>query len=334
MSNNAIPVSPQREVGIAPRDARSLRRLGSARPSFLTMWRKYRLYYVLALPGLLYFLVFHYLPIYGIVIAFKDISPFSSVADVINKPFIGFRWFKQLFESFYFWQIMRNTVWISFLKLVWVFPAPIALALLINEVPYVRLKRTIQTVSYIPHFFSMVVVAGIVMSMLTTEGGLINQIIGLFGHEPMMFLGDLRRFRGILVVTTLWQEVGWGTILYLAAISSIDAQLYEAAVIDGAGKWRQTWHITVPGITFVIVILLIFRIGGLLNAGFEQILLLYSPPVYEVADIIDTYVYRSGILQLKYSFATAVGLFKAILAAVLLLGSNVIAKRLGHTGIW
>ena len=273
------------------------------RRSLLTILRKYRLYYVLALPGLLYFLIFHYLPIYGIVIAFKDISPFSSVADVITKPFVGFKWFKQLFESFYFWQIMRNTVWISFLKLVWVFPAPIVLA-------------------------------GIVMSLLTTEGGLINQIIALFGGPPTKFLGDPHKFRGILVVTTLWQEVGWGTILYLAAISNIDPQLYEASVIDGASKWRQTLHITLPGITFVIVILLIFRVGGLLNAGFEQILLLYSPPVYEVADILDTYVYRSGIISLKYSFATAVGLFKALLAAVLLLGSNVVAKRLGHTGIW
>ena len=273
------------------------------RRSLLTTLRKYHLYYVLALPGLLYFLIFHYLPIYGIVIAFKDISPFSSVADVITKPFVGFKWFKQLFESFYFWQIMRNTVWISFLKLVWVFPAPIVLA-------------------------------GIVMSLLTTEGGLINQIIALFGGPPTMFLGDPHKFRGILVVTTLWQEVGWGTILYLAAISNIDPQLYEASVIDGAGKWRQTLHITLPGITFVIVILLIFRVGGLLNAGFEQILLLYSPPVYEVADILDTYVYRSGIISLKYSFATAVGLFKVLLAAVLLLGSNVVAKRLGHTGIW
>ena len=304
------------------------------RRSLLTILRKYRLYYLLAVPGLLYFLIFHYLPIYGIVIAFKDISPFSSVSDVITKPFVGLKWFRQLVESFYFWQIMRNTVWISFLKLVSVFPASIALALLINEVPFVRLKRIIQTVSYVPHFFSMVVVAGIVLSLLTTEGGLINQIIALFGGEPHMFLGDPHQFRGILVLTTLWQEVGWGTILFLAAISNIDPQLYEAAVIDGAGKWRQTWHITLPGITFVIVILLIFRIGGLLNAGFEQILLLYSPPVYEVADILDTYVYRSGIESLKYSFATAVGLFKALIAAGLLLGSNVVAKRLGHTGIW
>ena len=324
MSDTALPAAPDHAADV----------VRTPRRSFLTILRKYRLYYVLALPGLLYFLIFHYLPIYGLVIAFKDISPFNSVADVITKPFVGFKWFKQLFESLYFWQIMRNTLWISFLKLVWVFPAPIVLALLINEVPFMRLKRTIQTVSYIPHFFSMVVVAGIVMSLLTTEGGLLNQIIALFGGEPTIFLGDPHKFRGILVLTTLWQEVGWGTILYLAAISNLDPQLYEAAVIDGAGKWRQPWYITLPGITFVIVILLIFRVGGLLNAGFEQILLLYSPPVYEVADILDTYVYRSGIISLKYSFATAVGLFKAILAAVLLLGSNVIAKRLGHTGIW
>lgn len=304
------------------------------RRSLLTILRKHHLYYLLALPGLLYFLIFHYLPIYGIVIAFKDISAFSSVADVITKPFVGFKWFRQLFESYYFWQILRNTVWISFLKLVTVFPAAIALALLINEVRFTRLKRTIQTVCYIPHFFSMVVVAGIVTSLLTTEGGLINQLIVLLGGEQTMFLGDLRKFRGVLVFATLWQEVGWGTILYLAAISNIDPQLYEAAVIDGAGKARQTWHITVPGITFVIVLLLILQVGKLLDAGFEQILLLYSPPVYEVADILDTYVYRSGILGLKYSFAAAVGLFKTIIAVALLLGTNLAVKRLGHTGLW
>ena len=296
--------------------------------------RSYRLYYVLALPGLLYFLIFHYLPIFGIIIAFKDISPFNGIIDVIQKPFVGLKWFRQFFESYYFWQIMRNTVIISFLKLVCVFPASIALALLINELRFTSLKRVIQSISYIPHFFSMVVVAGIVMSLLTTEGGLLNQVIVSFGGQPRMFLGEPHSFRLILVMTTLWQEVGWGTIIFLAAISGIDPQLYEAAIIDGAGRWRQTLQITIPSITFVIVILLIFRIGGLLNAGFEQILLLYSPQVYGVADIIDTYVYRSGIQGMKYSFATAVGLFKAVVAAALLLSSNYVAKRLGHTGIW
>lgn len=296
--------------------------------------RSYRLYYILAIPGLLYFFIFHYLPMFGIIIAFKNISAFNGISDVISKPFVGLRWFRQFFESYYFWQIIRNTLIISFLKLASVFPASILLALLINELQHAGLKKVIQSVSYIPHFFSMVVVAGIVMSMLTTEGGLLNQIIVSFGGQPRLFLGEPQSFRQILVVTTLWQEVGWGTIIFLAAISGIDPQLYEAAIIDGAGRLRQTLTITIPSITYVVVILLIFRIGGLLNAGFEQVLLLYSPQVYEVADIIDTYVYRSGIQGMQYSFSTAVGLFKSVIAAFLLLSANFLAKRLGHTGIW
>lgn len=308
--------------------------VGRTRTTLLGTLRTYRLYYILAVPGLLFFFIFAYLPIFGIIIAFKDISPFNGIIDVITKPFVGLKWFKQFFNSYYFFQIIRNTFVISFLKLIWVFPASIILALLINELSNIRLKKIIQTVSYIPHFFSMVVVAGIVMSLLTTEGGLVNQIVVFFGGQSRMFLGEPRLFRSILVATTLWQQIGWGTILYLAAIAGVDQEQYEAAIIDGAGRLRQTWHITLPSITFVIVILLIFRIGSMLNAGFEQILLLYSPPVYEVADIIDTYVYRSGIQSMKYSFATAVGFFKSIVAALLLLGSNTIARKLGHTGIW
>ena len=304
------------------------------KPTLMATLKAYKLYYILALPGLLFFFVFAYVPIFGIIIAFKDISPFSGIVDVITKPFVGLKWFKQFFNSYYFFQIIRNTLVISFLKLVWVFPSSIILALLINELRNIKLRKIIQTVSYIPHFFSMVVVAGIVMSLLTTEGGLVNQAIVLLGGQSRMFLGEPKLFRPILVVTTLWQQIGWGTILYLAAIAGVDQEQYEAAIIDGAGRLRQTWHITLPSITFVIVILLIFRIGSLLNAGFEQILLLYSPPVYEVADIIDTYVYRSGIQNMKYSFATAVGFFKSIIAALLLLGANSLARKLGNTGIW
>jgi putative aldouronate transport system permease protein len=301
---------------------------------FLSTLINNRFYYFLALPGLLFFFVFSYIPMGGIIIAFKDISPFSGLDGIINEPFIGFGWFTKFFNSFYFWQIMRNTVWISFLKLAWTFPAPIILALLLNEVRNNSFRRVIQTISYLPHFLSMVVVAGMVMSLLTTEGGLVNQIIVFLGGESRLFLGEPKSFRTILVATSLWQGVGWGSILYLAAITGIDMELYEAAIIDGAGRLAQTWYITLPGITHVIVILLIFSVGGLLNAGFEQILLLYSPPVYEVADIIDTYVYRSGIQGMQYSFATAVSLFKAFLAAGLLLGTNFIAKKAGHTGIW
>jgi putative aldouronate transport system permease protein len=291
-------------------------------------------YYLLMLPGLIYFFIFHYVPMFGIIIAFKDISPFSGLEGILTQPFVGFVHFENFFKSYYFTNVMSNTLIISGLKLIFGFPAPIILALLINEVRIKWFKRTVQTISYMPHFLSMVIVAGLVMAMLTTEGGLVNAIIKALGGEPHAFLGDPRYFRWVLVGTSLWQGVGWGSILYLAAMANIDPQLYEAAMIDGANKWQQIWAVTIPGITYVIVILFIFAVGGLLNAGFEQILLLYSPSVYSVADIIDTYVYRAGLLSLQYSYATAVGLFKSILALILLLSTNWLARRLGHSGLW
>ncbi len=301
------------------------------------LWRNvlnYRFYYYLALPALVAFFIFSYVPMFGIIVAFKDVSPFSTVEDILFSPFVGFRWFLRFFRSHYFFQIMRNTIWISFLQLAWGFPAPIILALLINEVRSRAFKRVVQTISYLPHFLSMVVVAGLVMSLLTTQGGLVNQLLMALGREPRMFLGDPRAFRSVLVVTHLWQTVGWGSILYLAAIASIDQEQYEAAYIDGAGRFAQTLHITLPGMANVVVILFIFAVGNLLNAGFERILLLYSPSVYEVADIIDTYVYRTGLIGMQYSFAAAVGLFKSVIAATLLIGTNMLAKRFDYTGIW
>jgi putative aldouronate transport system permease protein len=295
---------------------------------------KNRFYYLLFTPVLAYFLVFKYLPMFGLIIAFKDISPFAGLHGILTEPFVGFKHFLNFFNSYFFWDIMENTLAISLLKALWGFPAPIILALLINEVRNTAFKRTVQTISYLPHFLSMVIVAGLVYTVLGVQGGLINQIVRSFGGEPQNFLGDPKYFRSILVTTSVWQTVGWGSILYLAAMANLNPELYEAAMIDGANKWQQIWAVTLPGISYVIVILLIFRMGELLDAGFEQVLLLYSPSVYEVADIIDTYVYRSGLLNLKYSFATAVGLFKSIVALVLLLGANKIAHRLGHTGIW
>ena len=295
---------------------------------------KNRFYYLLALPGLLYFLIFHYLPMFGIIVAFKDITPFSGLDGILHEPFVGLVHFRNWIRSYYFTNVMGNTLIISGLKLLVGFPAPIILALLINEVRSTWFKRGVQTISYMPHFLSVVVVSGMVMNLLSSQGGLINQVVVALGGTSHAYLTDPRYFRSILVSSHVWQHVGWGTILYLAAMSGIDPQLYEAAMIDGANKWQQIRHITLPGITFVIVILLIFAIGGLLNAGFEQILLLYSPSVYSVSDIIDTYVYRSGLLGMQYSFATAVGVFKSILAMILLLGANWIARRLGQTGIW
>ncbi|MCB0189318.1 MAG: sugar ABC transporter permease, partial [Caldilineaceae bacterium] len=245
-----------------------------------------------------------------------------------------FKHFINFFNSYFFWDIMENTIMISLWKTLWGFPAPILLALLINEVRHTFFKRTVQTISYLPHFLSMVIVAGLVYVVLGVQGGLVNHVVRLFGGEPQNFLGNPQYFRTILVTTTVWQTVGWGSILYLAAMANLNPELYEAAMIDGANKLQQAWAITLPGISYVIVILLIFRIGDLLDAGFEQILLLYSPSVYEVADIIDTYVYRAGLLSLKYSFGTAVGLFKSLLSLILLLVANKVAHRLGHTGIW
>lgn len=295
---------------------------------------KNKLYYVLAMPGVVYFIIFKYLPIIGIVIAFKDITPFSGLEGVLHQPFVGFKHFRNFFSSYFFWNIMRNTVVISGLKLLWGFPAPIILALLINEVRNAFFKRTVQTISYLPHFISMVVVAGLVRFMLSVQGGLVNEVIKFAGGEAISFLTDPKFFRSVLVGASLWQGIGWGSILYLAAMANLNPELYEAAMIDGANRWQQIWAITLPGISYVIILLLIFNIGGLLNAGFEQILLLYSPTVYDVADIIDTYVYRAGLESMKYSYAAAVGFLKSILAMVLLLGANKAAYKLGQTGIW
>ncbi|HEY9077832.1 MAG TPA: ABC transporter permease subunit [Anaerolineaceae bacterium] len=293
-----------------------------------------RFYYLLIILPLLYFLVFRYLPMLGVVIAFQDYDPFLGIEGFWTSPWVGFTHFTNFIKSIFFWRIIGNTLIISGLKLLFGFPAPIILALLLNEVRSTLFKRAVQNISYLPHFLSMVVVAGLVRSMLTVQGGLFNQIVRLFGGDPIAFLTYPEYFRGILVGTTLWQEIGWGAILYLAAMSTINIELYEAAAMDGANKFQQALNITLPGIAYVIAIQLIFSIGGLLNAGFEQILLLYSPGVYGVADIIDTYVYRNGLLGRQYSFAAAVGLFKSLIALLLMVGANRVAKWVGQPGLW
>lgn len=291
-------------------------------------------HYLLIAPGVLYFFIFHYLPMFGIIVAFKDVSPFEGIAGIVNNSWVGMDHFKRFFSSIYFWNVLGNTLIISFYKLLFGFPAPIVLALMINEVRIKWFKKSVQTISYLPHFISAVVVAGMLQQLLTTNGGLVNQLVHWFGGQTVNFLGSVDHFRSVLVASDVWQGMGWGSILYLAAMTGIDPQLYEAATIDGAGKRRQIWHITLPGIVPVIVILLIYNIGGLLNAGFEQILLLYSPAVYQVADIIDTYVYREGLTGMQYSYTAAVGLFKNVLALILILGANYIARLFNQTGIW
>jgi putative aldouronate transport system permease protein len=302
-----------------------------------SLWKRmvrHKAYYMLMLPGLLYYLIFHYIPMLGVSIAFKDISPFGGLQGILDSPWVGFKHFIRFFNSYYFWNILGNTALISLYKLLFSFPAPIILALLINELNTVWFKRWVQTVAYLPHFISMVVLSGLVIMVLNSDSGVLNQLISYFGGEKLNFLGTPDYFRTILITTDVWHSAGWGTILYLAAMTGIDPQLYEAAKMDGASKWQQIRHITLPGIMFVIIILLILNIGKFLDAGFELILLIYSPAVYKVGDIIDTYVYREGLIQMQYSFSSAVGLFKNVIGMLLILGTNYLARRFNQTGIW
>jgi len=301
-------------------------------------WRQIkrdRFLYALAAIPLLYFVVFRYLPMIGVIIAFQDYDPFLGITDIFRLDrWVGFKHFRNFFDSIFFWNIMRNTVLISLYKLIFGFPVPIILALLINEVRVTLFQRTVQTVSYLPHFFSMVVAAGIVRAMLTPQGGLLNQLVVALGGEPKAYLTDPDLFRSIIVTMDVWQHAGWNSIIFLAAMATINPEMYEAAAMDGANRFQRMWHVTLPSISFAVVIILIFRIGGMLDAGFEQILLLYSPSVYSVSDIIDTYVYRAGLIGRQYSFGAAVGLYKSVLALALMYMANKISQRLGQEGLW
>ncbi len=301
-------------------------------------WRQIkrdRFLYALAAIPLLYFIIFRYLPMVGVIIAFQDYDPFLGITDFFRLDrFVGFKHLRNFFDSIFFWNVMRNTVVISLYKLVFGFPVPIILALLINEVRIHLFQRTVQTISYLPHFFSMVVAAGIVRAMLTPQGGLLNQLVVALGGEPKAYLTDPDLFRSIIVTMDIWQHAGWNSIIFLAAMATINPEMYEAAAMDGANRFQRMWHVTLPSISFAIVIILIFRIGGMLDAGFEQILLLYSPSVFSVSDIIDTYVYRVGLIGRQYSFAAAVGLFKSVLALALMYMANKISQKLGQEGLW
>jgi putative aldouronate transport system permease protein len=296
--------------------------------------RRYRLLYLMMVPAVAYLFVLKYLPIFGLMTAFRDYHPTMGLRGFFTAPWIGLRNFGVFFGSYYSGQILANTIIISGLKILFIFPAPIVLALVVNEMRSEAFKRTVQTVTYLPHFISWVVIGGILFDMLSISSGSLNILLEkLIGHR-MDFLGNPRLFRGILVVSELWKEVGWGSIIYLAAIAGIDAELYEAAVIDGAGHLGQVWHITLPGILPTITVLFLLRIAAILDAGFEQILILYSPPVYEVADIIDTYVYRVGLTQGRYGVATAAGLFKSAIGLAMVVGANKLVRWTGQKGLY
>ncbi len=286
---------------------------------------------LLVAPVLIYYFVFHYLPMYGAVIAFKDFSPGQSIWE---SPWVGIRWFKEFFSSIYFTRLISNTFILSGLALIFSFPVPIIFALLLNEIRRKNLKRTIQTISYLPHFISLVVMVGILSNFLSPSDGVINQLLRRFGMEPINFMGESTWFRPLYIGSGIWQSYGWNSIIYMAALTSIDPQLYEAARIDGCNRWKEMRYITLPGIRATAVMLLILALGNLMNVGFEKIILMYSPAIYDVSDVISTYVYRRGILNAQYSFGSAVGLFNSIINFILLLSVNRISRHYTQIGLW
>jgi putative aldouronate transport system permease protein len=297
---------------------------------FKKEFHKGKYVYLMLLPVILYYVIFQYWPMIGVVIGFQNYIPGLGF---FESPWIGFKHFTDFFHSFYFWRLIKNTFILNFWLLIFGFPAPIILALLLNEVRHSWFKRTVQTVTYIPHFISMVVIVGIIKDFTATDG-MINQLRELLGRDTITFLQIPEYFRSIYVSSDIWQSIGWSSIIYFAALSAVDPNLYEAAEMDGAGRFRKMWHITLPAIKPTIVILLILTIGNLLSSGFEKILLLYQPLTYETADVISTYVYRKGIEDSSFSFATAVGLFNTVVNFILLIIANTISKKVSDNSLW
>lgn len=297
---------------------------------FIRALIRYRYLYLLLIPGLVYIIVFSYLPMFGLVIAFQDFKPFLGVT---GSKFIGFGNFEYLFRSNQFISALQNTFIISGLKILFGFPIPIIFALLINEIRTRFLKRSIQTILYLPHFLSWVIMFGLLFSFLS-EFGPLNQLITRFGGQRVFFLSEPRYFRSVVVISDIWKELGWSAIIYLAALSGISPELYEAATIDGASRFQCITKISLPSLIPTITIMLLLRIGGILNAGFEQIINLYNPVVFGVGDIIDTYVYRIGLLQVKFGYSAAAGMFKSVVALILVLSTNHFAKKTEQGGLF
>lgn len=293
-------------------------------------WKRNRTLYLLMIPVLIFYILFHYKPMYGAIIAFKEYTPALGVAD---SPWVGLANFTRFFKSVYFVRLIKNTVLLSLYNLIFGFPAPIILALLLNEVRSKKFKSLTQTITYLPHFISLIVVTGMLTDFSMTTG-LFNDIIALFGGSRSPLLQNPKLYRSIYVASSIWQEVGWGSIIYLSALSGVDSQLYEAAQIDGAGKWKQLIHVTLPAIAPTIIIMLILKMGSLMNMGYEKTILLYNPSTYETADIISSYIYRIGLLEQDWSYSTAIGLFNSVINFGLLLFTNKMSRRYSETSLW
>lgn len=303
-------------------------------PRFQTLIRQiviHRYFYLLVLPGCLYFLIFRFVPMWGLLIAFQDYNPF---AGMMNSEWVGFQYFIELFSYERFYILLRNTLAINLMSLVLYFPVPILMALMLNEVRSDIFKRINQSIFYLPHFLSWVVVAGLTFFMLSVDVGAVNKFLNSIGQNRIPFLSESNYFWLLVTFQSIWKDAGWGTIIFLAAIAGVNPSLYESAVVDGASRLKQIWHITLPAIRHVAVILIILRLGNMMDVGFEQLLLMMNPLVMNVADVFDTYAYMQGILRGEISIGVAVGMFKGIVGFILVLGANYISKRMGGQGIF
>lgn len=287
--------------------------------------------YMLAIPGLAYFLIFKYVPMWGIFISFQEYSPYFGVT---GSPWVGLEHFQRFFSNPDFIRLFRNTLAINLLNLIFFFPLPILLSLMLNELRSMVYKKIVQSIVYLPHFLSWVLIVGISFLLLAQGEGVINKLLEAFGLQRIAFLTTSEYFWVILTLQSIWKEAGWGTIIFLAAIAGVDPQLYEASRMDGAGRFRQAWHVTLPAIRNVIVILLILRLGHIMDIGFEQVFLMMNGAVSDVADVFDTYVYRVGIQQGQFSYSTAVGLFKSVIGLILVIMANQLSKRFGEEGVY
>ena len=302
----------------------------TVRGSLRKEYRRNKHIYLMLLPVVLYFLVFHYQPMYGLQIAFKDFSPSKGIC---GSDWVGLKHYFAFFRSYYAFRVIRNTILLNLYDVLFGFPAPILLALLLNEIRNSLFQKVVQTVTYLPHFISMVVVCGILLDFLARDG-MVNQLIGFMNLGPIPFMMKPEWFRTVFVASGIWQSMGWGSIIYLAALSGINPELYEAASVDGAGRFRKIWSVTLPGLAPTIIIMLILRLGRMMNIGLEKILLLYNPSIYESADVISTFVFRKGLLEMSYSYSTAVELFNSVINFCMLVAVNRLSRKMSETSLW
>ncbi len=303
----------------------------AAKPNWLKKLADGKYLLILVCPAMLALILFHYFPMYGLIIAFKDYKPFIGL---LESEWVGFEHFERFFNYNYCWRMIKNTFLLAFYNLLWGFPAPIILALLLNEVQNMKFKKWVQTISYMPHFYSVVVVVGLVKMLLSPDNGILANLFSSLGVDSLDILAEAKYFRTIYIASGIWSELGWGAIIYLAALTNVDPQLYEAATVDGASKMRCLWSITLPSIAPTIITMLLLRMGSIFSVGFEKVFLLQSPSTYETSEVISTYVYQYGLQSSSFSYGSAVGLFNSAVCLILVVVSNYVSKTVSETSLW